>query len=165
MLLADDTPTYINIHATVPNAVEAFQRLSIDERLGILWGLHRSMGDWVASSVPNSTGRAQLPGTLTHKVANLPTAEQRQVMHDLISGANNSLTRSYGCLSSNGKLAFWYQLANWMDADDSVAVPVDYQLSPHTRAVFSQIVKLEFNQKIAFLRLVVGRMGINPLVN
>lgn len=39
----------------------------------------------------------------------------------------------------------------------------DYKLSAPANAVLNKIVSLEFNQQIAVLRLIVGKMGINPL--
>lgn len=163
MLLTDETPTYSNMFAAVPKAVEAIQSLAVDDRLGLLWVLYKNMGSLVTPAAPGATERIRLAGTLIYEVANLPKDEQLQVMRDLVSGANTPLTRSYGCLSSNNKLAFWYQLAEWMHEGEGIAIPTDYQLSLPTQAVFNQIVTLEFNQQIAVLRLIVGKMGINPL--
>jgi len=96
-------------------------------------------------------------------VANLDYEEQLQFMRDLVAGVNTPLTRSYGMLTSNNKLAFWYQLAQWMRSREVVPVPEGYQLSVVATAVLNQVVTLEFNQQIAVLRLIVGKMGVDPL--
>ena len=84
-------------------------------------------------------------------------------MRDLVAGVNNHLTRAYGVLSSNNKLAFWYQLAEWMRSGEVIPTPEDFQLSARATAILNKVVALEFNQQIAVLRLIVGKMGIGPL--
>ena len=66
-------------------------------------------------------------------------------------------------LTSNNKLAFWYQLQEWMRSREVVPVPEGYQLSVVATAVLNQVVALEFKQQIAVLRLIVGKMGVDPL--
>jgi len=164
MLSINEASDYNNIFAAVPRAVEAIQRLPVDDQLGLLWVLYKNMGGLVMPAAPGATERINFAGTLIYEVANLPKDEQLTVIRDLISRANTPLTRSYGCLSSNSKLAFWYQLANWMCEGEAIAMPASYQLSLPAQTVFNQILTLGFNQQIAVLCLIVGRMGINPLV-
>ena len=44
-------------------------------------------------------------------------------------------------------------------------MPEGYQLSRPAQVVFDQVAMLGFNQQIAVLRLIVGKMGINPLAS
>ncbi len=164
MLLTTDQPSYTNIFAAVPQAVEAIRNLSIDDQLGLLWVLYENMGGLVTPAAPGATERIKLAGGLIYEVANLPYEGHLQLMRDLVAGVNTPLTRSYGLLSSNNKLAFWYQLAQWMRSGEVIPVPEGYQLSVVATAVLNKVVALEFNQQIAVLRLVVGKMGINPLI-
>ena len=85
-------------------------------------------------------------------------------MRDLTAGVNTPIARAYGMLTSNNKLAFWYQLAEWMRSGEVVPVPTGYQLSAPATKVFEKIAALGFNQQIAVLRLIVGKMGINSLI-
>jgi hypothetical protein len=163
MTLTTDRPSYSNIFAAVPQAVEAIQSLSIDDRLGLLWVLYENMGGLVTPAAPGATERIKLAGGLIYEVAKLSYQEQLQFMRDLIAGVNTPLTRSYGFLSSNNKLAFWYQLAEWMRSREVIPTPEGYQLSAPANAVLNKIVALEFNQQIAVLRLIIGKMGIDPL--
>ncbi|MGK7896862.1 MAG: orange carotenoid protein N-terminal domain-containing protein [Xenococcus sp. (in: cyanobacteria)] len=163
MTLTTDKPSYSNIFAAVPQAVEAIQSLSIDDQLGLLWVLYENMGALVTPAAPDATERIKIAGSLIYEVVNLPEEEQLQFMRDLVAGVNNSLTRAYGMLSSNNKLAFWYQLAEWMLSGDVIPTPEGYQLSAPASAVLNKVVALEFNQQIAVLRLIVGKMGIDPL--
>lgn len=163
MTIAADNPVYSNIFAVVPDAVESIQSLSVDDQLGLLWVLYENMGGLVTPAAPGATDRIKLAGSLIYEVANLSYEEQLQFMRDLAAGVNNSMTRDYGCLTSNNKLAFWYQLAEWMHSGDVIPMPEGYQLSAPATAVLNKLIKLGFNQQIAVLRLVVGKMGINPL--
>ncbi len=163
MTLTTDKPSYSNIFAAVPQAVEAIQSLSIDDQLGLLWFLYENMGGLVTPAAPDATLRIKIAGGLIYEVTNLPEKEQLQFMRDLVAGVNNSLTRAYGMLSSNNKLAFWYQLAEWMRSGEVIPTPEGYQLSAPATAVLNKVVALEFNQQIAVLRLIVGKMGIDPL--
>ena len=163
MTLTTDKPSYSNIFAAVTQAVEAIQSLSIDDQLGLLWVLYENMGGLVTPAAPDATLRIKITGGLIYEVTNLTYEEQLQFMRDLVAGVNNSLTRAYGMLSSNNKLAFWYQLAEWMRSGEVIPTPEGYQLSAPATAVLNKVVALEFNQQIAVLRLIVGKMGIDPL--
>lgn len=164
MLLADKNYSSSNVYATVPMTVDAIQSLSTDDQLGLLWVLYENMGSLVTPAAPGATERIRLAGTLVDEVASLPHEEQLQFMRELLSGVSNSLTREYGALSSNNKLAFWYQLAEWMRSGDVISVPDDFTLSAPATGVLNKVLVLDFNQQIAVLRLIVGKMGINPLV-
>ncbi|MEO0803497.1 MAG: orange carotenoid protein N-terminal domain-containing protein [Cyanobacteria bacterium J06642_2] len=163
MLLTADKASVSNVYVNPAQAVDAIQSLSVDDQLGLLWVLYENMGGLITPAAPGATERIKLAGGLIYEVASLSHEEQLEVMRDLVGRVNNPLTRAYGLLSSNNKLAFWYQLAEWMRSGEVVPVPVGYQLSAPAAAVYSKIVRLEFGQQIAVLRLVVGKMGIDPL--
>ena len=163
MLLTTNETSYSNIFATVPQAVEAIQRLSIDDQLGLLWVLYENMGSLVTPAAPDASERIKIAGGLIYEVVSLSHEEQLQFMRDLVAQVNSPLTRAYGTLTSNNKLAFWYQLAEWMRSGEVIAIPEGYQLSAPANAVLNKVVALDFNQQIAVLRLIVGKMGINPL--
>jgi len=160
MVSTTDKPSYSNIFDAVPKAVEAIQSLSIDEQLGLLWVVYKNMGGLVTPPVSGATERIKLAGGLIYEVANLSYEEQLQLMRDLVRRVDNPLTRSYGLLSSNNKLAFWYQLAQLVHSGEIISTPEDYQLSAPATAVLNKVVALEFNQQIAVLRLIVGKMGV-----
>ena len=163
MLLTADKAPLSNVYVDPAQSVEAIQRLSADDQLGLLWVLYENMGGLVTPAAPGATERIKLAGGLIYEVANLSHEEQLQVMRDLVNRVNTPLTRAYGLLTSNNKLAFWYQLAEWMRSGEVIPVPVGYKLSVPATAVYNKIVGLEFGQQIAVLRLVVGKMGIDPL--
>ncbi|MEM9216966.1 MAG: orange carotenoid protein N-terminal domain-containing protein [Cyanobacteria bacterium P01_F01_bin.150] len=152
----------INLFDAVSVAYKAFSQLSADDKLGLLWVVYENMG---GSVTPAATGAARLQfaqGLLT-QVKELGHDAQLEFMRGLVDRQNTSMTRSYGVLTSNTKLAFWYQLAEMMRMGTVVNVPAGYQLSRDARKVFGMITVLEFGQQISFLRKVATKMGHDPL--
>ena len=164
MFLTPENPAYNNAFAAVPKAVEAFQSLSIDDKLGLLWGLHKHMGalihtgDLVASSSAGTAEPVRLAGSLDYEVASLAHKEQLRVLRDLVWGVNTPVTLDYEMLSTSNKLAFWRQLAEWMQSGEVIPVPEDYELSAQAAAALNKIVALESRQQVAVLCLIVGKM-------
>ena len=150
------------IQTAVPNAIEAFNRLTTDDKLGLLWSLYRNMGSTITPAAPGAA-RLQFAEGLLQQVQAMPAEAQLQFMRDLIRKKNTPETRSYGVLTNNTKLAFWYQLAVLMDEGKVIPVPEQYKLSGAAVAVFSQIAKLEFGQQISVMRQAVVDMGVDPL--
>ena len=148
--------------APVSNAISAFKGLPTDEQLGLLWVLYDNMGRSITPAAPGAA-RLQFAEGLLAQVKALPPAEQLQFMRDLVTGTNTPLTRAYGVLTNNTKLAFWYQLAEDMRLGTVIPVPSTYTLGAAGQAVFGQISKLDFNQQITIMRQVVVAMGVDPL--
>ncbi|MGK7909559.1 MAG: orange carotenoid protein N-terminal domain-containing protein [Synechococcus sp.] len=146
----------------VPVALAAFNRLTTDEKLGLLWVIYVNMG---GSITPAATGVARLQFTqgLLEQVKALNPEQQFQFMRDLVNCSNTAMTRAYGLLTNNTKLAFWYQLAELMRTGDVIEVPANYALSSAANLVYSSIEALEFNQQITLLRQAVINMGVDPL--
>jgi len=69
---------------------------------------------WVVQS-PAAVGAARLQFAegLLNQIKQMPEADQMQVMRDLATRADTSISRSYGYFSVNTKLA-WYELAKLM---------------------------------------------------
>lgn len=152
----------INLFDAVSVACNAFNQLSTDDKLGLLWVVYENMGGPIT---PAATGAARLQfaqGLLTQLKA-LSYEEQLEFMRDLTNQRNTPMTRSYGVFTNNTKLAFWFQLAEMMRSGAVVGVPKGYQLSRNASQVFGSIMTLEFGQQIAFLRKVVMNMGYDPL--
>ena len=147
---------------SVTNASLAFERLSTDEKLGLLWKIYDNMGGMIT---PAATGAATLHFAqgLLNQVKSLTPDQQLGFMRDLVTRTSTELTRSYGVLTNNTKLAFWFQLAEMMRAGTVIQVPDTFALSSAANTVFNQVAMLEFNQQITLLRKAVVAMGYDPL--
>jgi 6-phosphofructokinase len=148
--------------SAVSSVISAFNALSVDEQLGLLWVLYENMGRSITPAAPGAA-RMQFAEGLLSQVRALPQQEQLQFMRDLVNRKNTPLTRSYGVLTNNTKLAFWYQLAEDMRNGLVIPVPSYYKLTQAASSVFGEISKLDFNQQITVLRQVVVAMGVDPI--
>lgn len=152
--------------ASDPNAVATtvalFQQLSIDDQLAVLWYVYTEIGRSVTPAAPGAA-RLQLAEGLLNEIKELPQSQQLQVMRDLAGRVNSPISRAYGVLSANTKLAFWYQLAVWMSEGAVIPMPIGYEASASAKQVLSAIQQLEFSQQITVLRNVAAGMGIDPL--
>ncbi|MDY6937699.1 MAG: orange carotenoid protein N-terminal domain-containing protein [Cyanobacteriota bacterium] len=146
----------------VSSTLATFKRLSTDDQLGLLWVLYENMGGAITPAAPGAA-RLQLAAGLLERVKSMSFQEQLQVQRDLADKVETPETRAYGVLSNNNKLAFWFQLGEWMRSGEAVPVPANYKLSLDANRVFDQIARLEFNQQITILRQAVVNMGIDPL--
>ena len=88
--------------------------------------------------------------------------EQLEAMRDLVNQVSTPITRAYGVFTNNTKLAFWYQLAELMEAGVVIPVPPSYNLSEKANRTLFSIQRLDFNQQITLLRNAVCDMGIDP---
>lgn len=148
----------------VTATISVFKSLSIDDQLAVLWYAYTEMG---RSITPAATGvaRLQLAEGLLNQIKQMSHDEQLQVMRDLAANKNTQISRSYGILSNNTKLAFWYELSELMVKGFVVPMPPGYQLSRDGVQVFEEIKQLDFGQQITVLRKVVADMGVDPLAD
>lgn len=134
------------------------QSLSVDDQLGLLWFVYTEMGKSITPAAPGAAG-SEIAQGLFEQVKPLPKEEQLQVMRDIASKANTEISRMYGSMSPETKLAFWYFLAVGMDEGTIIPVPSDYKLPEAGNALLAKIKGMDFQQQIDFLRGTVLEMG------
>ena len=137
---------------------EALQSLSVDDQLGLLWVVYTKMGSSITPAAPGASG-SEIAQGLFNQVKELSHQEQLQVMRDIANKANTQLSRQYGSLSPETKLAFWYFLAQGMENGTIIPMPPDYQLPQPGQDLLAQIEGIDFQQQIDFLRGCVLPMG------
>lgn len=140
---------------------QALKSLSVDDQLGLLWFVYTKLGSSVTPAAPGASG-IEIAQGLFNQVKALPHQEQLQVQRDIVSKANTQISREYGSLSPETKLAFWYFLAQGMENGTIIPVPPDYQLPQAGQELLAQIEGLDFQQQIDFLRGAVLVMGAEP---
>lgn len=146
----------------VPATTALFQRLSTDDQLAVLWYIYLEVGRSITPAAPGAA-RLQLAEGLLNQIKQMTFDEQLQVMRDLANNVDTPISRSYGVLSVNTKLAFWYELAELMAQGIVVPMPPGYQLSLEGQQVLNAIAQLEMGQQITVLRNAVVNMGVDPL--
>lgn len=138
--------------------------LSTDDQLALLWYVYTEMGKAVTPAAPGAA-RLQLAEGLLGRVKAMPFAEQLSFMRNLVNKVGTPDTRAYGVLSANTKLAFWYQLAEWMRQGVVVPMPYDYRASSETYNALEALKQLDMGQQITVLRNIVLDMGVDPLLD
>ncbi len=157
------TAPNFNTQALDVNSVtKQFQSLSTDDKLGLLWVAYTEIGRSITPAAPGAA-RLQFAEGLINQIKNMSQDEQLQAMRDLVNKVSTPITRAYGVFTNNTKLAFWYQLAELMQAGFVVPVPPFYQLSEKANSTLFAIQRLDFNQQITVLRNAVCDMGVDPL--
>lgn len=148
----------------VPATVALFKRLSVDDQLALLWYAYTEMGSSITPAAPGAA-RLQLAEGLLSQIKKMSYAEQLQVMRDLAANRNTAISRGYGVLSTNTKLAFWYELSVLMEQGIVAPMPPGYQPSSDVTEVLQAIKSLDFGQQITVLRNTVVDMGVDPLAD
>jgi len=137
---------------------EAFKGLSVDDQLGLLWFVYTKIGSSVTPAAPGAAG-SEIAQGLFNQVKELSHEEQLQVQREIVSNADTLISREYGSLSPETKLAFWYFLAQGMENGTIIPVPPDYELPQEGKDLLARIEFMDFQQQIDFLRGAVLPMG------
>jgi len=139
-----------------------FNQLSVDDKLAVLWFAYTGIGRSITPAAPGAA-RLQLAEGLLEQIKQMSHDDQLRVMRELATNVNTPICRSYGVLSVNTKLAFWYQLAEMMKAGTVVPMPLGYKLSAIASRVLNELTALDMGQQITVLRNAVVNMGVDPL--
>lgn len=151
--------TFTNVNAN--QAKETFQQLSIDNQLAFLWFVYTKVGQSITPAAPGAAG-SEIARGLFDQVKALSHEEQLQVQRDIAARKSTRISREYGSLSPETKLAFWYFLAQGMENGTIVPMPEDYELPQKGKTLLGQLENMEFNEQIDFLRDSVLPMGAPP---
>lgn len=143
-------------------AIESFKKLSVDDQLAWLWYAYKKMGDSITPAAPSAASPDIAEG-LFNQVKQQSKDEQLETMRAIASSDSNStISREYGSLSANTKLAFWYALAIGMDEGTIVGMPDDYEMQESGTQLLSAAETMDFESQITLLREAVGPMGAEP---
>jgi len=147
---------------TVSATTELFKRLSVDDKLAVLWYAYTEIGRSITPAAPGAA-RLQFAEGLLEQFKAMSYDEQLTAMRDLVNQLSTPITRAYGVLSVNTTLAFWYQLAPLMVQGIVVPMPSGYELSIAGQQMLEALKALDMGQQITVLRNAVVNMGVDPL--
>lgn len=140
---------------------EALKGLSVDDQLALLWFVYEKLGKSITPAAPGASG-SEIAQGLFNQVKELSHEEQLQVQRDIASKKDTQLSREYGSLSPETKLAFWYFLAQGMESGTIIPMPPNYEFPQEGKDLLAQIEGMDFNKQIDFLRGAVLPMGAEP---
>jgi hypothetical protein len=141
----------------------AFNSLSTDTKLALLWYLYKETGKSITPAAPGaSTASPAIAEGLFNQVAEMSHEEQLQVQRDLVECKDCPIGHEYGALSNTTKLLFWYLLAQGMDTTKIIPMPEDYSLEADAVKCMEQLQAIDFGEQITVLRDFVAKMGVEP---
>ncbi|HEY9695094.1 MAG TPA: orange carotenoid protein N-terminal domain-containing protein [Oculatellaceae cyanobacterium] len=137
---------------------EALKGFDVDEQLAFLWFVYEKLGSSITPAAPGASGSDIAEG-LFNQVKELSHEEQLQVQRDIALNADTLISREYGSLSPETKLAFWYFLAQGMEKGTIIPMPPNYELSQPAKDLLQELESMDFGRQIDFLRGAVLPMG------
>jgi len=138
-------------------SVEAFQSFDVDTQLGLLWFGYKDIKDQLTPA--NSSAAQDTAGAVFGKIKEMSHEEQLQAQRDIAGKADTEIAHTYRSLSSSGKLDVWLRLAQGMEEGTIIPVPPDYEPPSETKDFVDAVTKLDFEQRINFMRSLVIEMG------
>jgi len=142
---------------TTKKSLEAFQGFDVDTQLGLLWFGYKDIKEQLTPA--NSSSAQDTAGAVYDQIEQMSKEEQLQAQRDIAGGADTPISHTYSSLSSSGKLDVWLRLAQGMDKGSIIQVPSDYELPSETQDFAAQVTKLDFEQRLNFMRSAVIEMG------
>ncbi len=143
-----------------PEVVDAFNALSTDQKLAMLWYVYKEVGKSITPAAPGATKASPaIAEGLFQQVLAMSHEEQLQVQRDIIEGKDVLVSREYSALSDSTKLLFWYILAQGMERTEIIPMPADYKLESAAEQCMHQLQALEYAEQISVLREFVAPMG------
>ncbi|HEY9596490.1 MAG TPA: orange carotenoid protein N-terminal domain-containing protein [Cyanophyceae cyanobacterium] len=146
----------------VSETVAAFRSLGINDQLTLLGTIYQMLGCSLTPVTPG-TARLFLTQGLLHRIKQMSHTEQLSAIYDILGGADTPITRQYGMFAPNTKLAFWYQLFEWMSMGEVVPLVIGSSLSPSATRLLAKIVSLDYSAQIEVVSQVIVEMGVAPL--
>jgi hypothetical protein len=145
----------------VPTTTAAFDELSVEDQLALLWYAYTEMGVTITPAATGSASMA-LAQPLLDRIKAMQPDEQTQVMTDLVMHNDTEVCRNYTSFRVNTKLGFWYELGQMMKQGLVAPIPAGYVASPEAATLLEKIKGLDAGQQITVLRNTVVNMGFDP---
>jgi Orange carotenoid protein, N-terminal len=139
------------------NLVEAFDNLSTDEKLALLYFIYEKMGESITPAAPTATD-PELAPLLMGDFYELSDEEQLAVMRQIVNCEDTEYSHAYGALKENNQLMVWYAWAQGM-GDTVVDLPQGYKATKPVSDLLSQLEGFDFEAQISVLRTVASNMG------
>lgn len=160
----------------VKQAVKAFNRLNIDDRLAAMALIYTKVAgfippDALGSAASEASGIVNQIEQMSHErqvdaLRDLLPAEKTdqdeitldpnpsKALTELVSGGNTVPTGEYGSMKPESKVAFWYQVGKKLGST-MVAIPSDFKPPSEVTELLNSLASLDVEQQMSFLTQVV----------
>jgi hypothetical protein len=150
--------TAINIPLQFEQAVQSFEAAEVDYRIAVIWQTYETLGQAFAAIAPVALF-SQAVQQLISQMQQVDSHDQVAILRDIVAGADTRFSQAYQALNTNMKLAFWHRIVHLIP---SGRLPLDaFQQSDHngsaaTQTLLTRIDAMGLNERLHFLRRVVG---------
>jgi hypothetical protein len=146
--------TAIDIRFHFEQAVQSFESAEVDCRIAILWQTYDTLGQAFAAIAPVALF-SQAVQQLISQLQQVDGPDQVSILRDILVGADTRFSHAYQTLNGNMRLAFWHRLVHLMPAE---RLPLDacQNGTAATKALLARIDAMGLNERLHFLRRVVG---------
>ncbi|MGF1516377.1 MAG: orange carotenoid protein N-terminal domain-containing protein [Nodosilinea sp.] len=145
--------TAVDISLRFEQVVQAYESANVDCQIAILWQTYDTLGQAFAAIAPVALF-SQAVQQLINQMQQVDRDDQLSILRDIMAGADTRFVHAYQTLNINMKLAFWHRLF--------VSLPVSRlplstcQQVPATQALLTRLDAMGLNERLHFLRQVVG---------
>lgn len=138
-------------------SLEKFKSFDVDTQLALLWFGYLDIKDQLTPA--NAETSQESAGGLYDRIRVMPQEAQLQAQRDIVGCVDSEISYAYRSVSSSGKLDLWLRLAQGMEEGVIIQVPSDYELPAETKDFVDTVTKLDFEQRLNFMRSEVVEMG------
>lgn len=146
--------TALDVRLQFEQAVESFEAVDVDCKIAVLWQIYDTLGQAFAAIAPVALF-SQAVQQLLGQIQQVDRDDQAAILRDILAGADTRFTQVYQTLNVNMKLAFWHRLFNFMPAN-RLPLTTCQDGSAATKALLARINTMGLNERLHFLRRVVG---------
>lgn len=145
--------TAVDIPLQFEQIVQAYESANVDCQIAILWQTYDTLGQAFAAIAPVALF-SQAVQHLINQMQQVDRDDQVSILRDIVARADTRFAHAYQALNINMKLAFWHRLF--------VCLPVSRlplstcQQVPATQALLTRLDAMGLNERLHFLRRVVG---------
>jgi len=145
--------TAVDIRLQFEQAVQAFEAADTDCQIAILWQTYDTLGNAFAAIAPVALF-SQAVQQLINQMQQVDRDDQVSILRDIMAQADTRFVHAYQGLNINMKLAFWHRLFAFVPAS---RLPLaTCQQEPTTQALLTRLNAMGLNERLHFLRRVVG---------
>jgi hypothetical protein len=155
-------------------ALSAFQKLDIDDRLAVLASVYKQIANSIPTDAANALPTEQAAGLVT-QIQKLSSEEQLNALRDILpaektdqnevmldphpskamvelaQGGTAIPTGDYGKMNAEAKIAFWYLLAQRLGTS-IIGIPTDYRPTEQAVTVLNMLQSMNTDELVAFLQ-------------
>lgn len=151
-----NTKTYLTLEE-VKKPLQLFSQYDVDVQLALLWLAYLDIKEKLTPKPGHDV--EVVASAIYDRFTALNPDQQLEEMRNIAARNESDISKEYAALSPPAKLETWLLLAQGMEEGRIVGYPNSFQLPDATREYTELFGKLDFEQRINFVRNAIADMG------